>query len=148
MNRSAIHETGILLVALALIIAAIRLLPAAESAPARPSRVQLEAMAEAYHRLPRGLEARVRAYEGDRNVIRKRVRNGDWYLVAGPYQLHVGKNWQYAADARGDAGPWMVARRLAKSRAWCAARPGTCPCPWARHNWGDRTALCAAMVAK
>uniref|UniRef100_A0A6H1Z9K2 Putative transglycosylase n=1 Tax=viral metagenome TaxID=1070528 RepID=A0A6H1Z9K2_9ZZZZ len=43
MNRAAIHETGVLLLALALILVALCLLPSAESAPARPSRAAVEA---------------------------------------------------------------------------------------------------------
>lgn len=146
MNRAAIHETGVLLLALALILVALCLLPSAESAPARPSRVQLEAMAEAYHRQPGGLLARAIAYEASGDVVRKRYRkDGSWFLVCGPFQINAGQSWRLCRMARGVAGIWIAAELLAESRG--KAQAGW-PCPWAAWNWGDRTAMCASLEAK
>jgi len=159
-KRRSTVGTGLLLAAPALVAGVLLLVT--HHAPAAPTALDLrtlEAAAEAHYQLPAGLLARVRRYEGDRDVIRR--RRG--VLMVGVYQLNMGRSWRLARFARAPAGVWIAAQLLAESREWCytggnprksevdgkavaGLRPRLrCPCPWARWNWGDRTALCMAI---
>lgn len=121
---------------------ALVLLPApALTAPEPPWLAGMELAAEGHHLLPVGLLARLRRYEGNRDVVR-RHRAG---LVCGRYQILAHDSWRLCRMVRGPAGTWIAAQLLAESREWCAGRGRRCPCPEARWNWLDRTALCAAL---
>lgn len=124
-----------------IIIAALLLAPSptATATTGRMTLPQLEALAESHHGHPAGLLARVRRYEGDTDRVYR--RRG--VLICGRYQVNAGQSWRLCRMARGPAGTWIAAQLLEESREWCAAR--RCPCPEARWNWRDRTALCAAL---
>jgi hypothetical protein len=160
-RRRSTVGTGLLLAAPAL-VAGTLLMTTHLSPLAAPTTLDLrhlEAMAEAHYQLPSGLLARVRAYEGDKDVVRRRPAG----LVCGRYQVWAGESWRLCRMARGPAGQWIAAQLLAESRASCydgrqsdksevdgkavaGLRPRLrCPCEWARWNWGDRTALCLAL---
>jgi len=138
----------LLVLACALCLGALAL---AAHAGARPGLRTLEGLAETHYGLPVGLLARVREYEGDKNIVILRRGN----LISGKYQINCGPSWLLARLARSPAAPWIAAQLLDESRAKCsrlqnqrqvAGSMRGCKCDWIFWNYNDRTALCASLA--
>ena len=117
----------------------------AEAAP-RPTMRQVERMAERYYRLPRGILRRLARVESTHRDLAPH-RDGPGCAV-GRYQLQVPSCDPVAmTHLQGRAvNTWAAAAWLAWSRAWCADRPGRCPCWAARWNWHRRANLCRKLL--
>jgi len=152
-NPTALEKAA--LVCLALFVAlllALYVANSADSSPRRPSQRTIDRTAEAERMLPRGILARHRAYERAQRRCYSRDWNRGKGQVCGPHQILVwdkttrdGKRLGMIVKGR-LGGAAAGALLMDDSRTWCAARPGVCPCPWARINWGDRVRLCAKLA--
>ena len=134
-------------IALALAIMAYLWVHRSEAAT-RPTIGQVERMAERYYQLPPGVLHRLAQMESSGRDLAPR-RDGPGCAV-GRYQLQVPSCDPVAmAHLQGRAvSTWAAAAWLAYSRAWCAARPGRCRCPWARWNMRRQGRVCAALRAE
>lgn len=147
MKRRRAERVALALVAIGLaIMAYLYLQGRGQAAPAgRLSGRQVEHLAERHYQLPRGLLNRVATMESSRRDLPPRA-DGPGCAVS-RYQLQVPSCGPVEMThlSRRATAAWAAAAWLDVSRKWCAARPGRCPCPWARWNYYRRAKVCAAL---
>ena len=139
----------IALALLSLILATLLALWAANADSAQRATYRaLEHGAEAWHGIDDGILDRVAFMESRRNDLAP-YPDGPYYgCTVSRYGLYLPFCTPVAVahlEPRATA-IWAAARWLAKSKRWCAARPGVCPCPWARWNWNARDSLCGKLM--
>jgi len=148
LDRAALALLSLILATLL----ALYLANSADSSPRRPTQRQIDRLAEAEHGLPHGLLRRHRRYE---RATAQRCYDRPWNenrgQVCGPHQVLI---WDRTSRdgkrlgrvVRGRLGAAAAgAMIMSRSRAWCAARPGVCRCPWELLNRGDRERLCRVL---
>ena len=149
MPRTALERAALLCLLLsALTLLALLLVNAsrAEGATVHVTLRQVQHQAERYYRLPHGVLRRLARLESTHRDMAPR-KDGPGCAV-GRYQLQV-PSCDPVAMSHLQGAPvntWAAAAWLAWSRAWCAARPGKCICPWSRWNYRAQGRLCAALA--
>lgn len=155
MPRTTLERAALLcllLSALMLLALVLANTSRAEGAPRRVSWHALDRLVETDRTLPRGILRRHRRYERASGRCYDRPWNDGRGQVCGAHQVLVwdstsrdGRRLGRVVSTRVGAVA-AAAMLLDESRAWCAARPGKCKCPWARLNWRDQWRLCAALA--